>query len=1128
MFEIFFRGLFILVIFGQTQLLWGQTCLAYAGEDTTVCTGIGNQYRVYLDGSNSSVESGSINYEWSVLDEGITINSSQSDKVEPYFKYPQDLTANSDFRIELLVYDNNSICEDRDTIIVTCYANMCPTAVAGDDQELSNGCILDATLDASETEDPEADNLIFQWSSLDGFSSLIQNANSSVATFTFPVIEEETVFSFLLSASDDEHTVTDIVKINYFVNESPIADAGPDLETCEYQVTLNGNGSYDVDWDKLTYQWSSLDGLALDQTSTATPLVTNPIDLTVATTYRVQLEVSDGYCSEYDTVMITVQDNLCPVADAGEVVRIPKFETQTTELTALASWDPEGSSLTYEWKTSDGEITVGPTVMVTDQFPNNLYTRYLYYLQVMDDKGAMDQDSIEVIFSDFSAPRSPAVFAVADHNRVLVSWDASSEASYDSLTGYSDFEGYKLYRSTDGGITWGSPDDRLYDYDGRFVGWMPYAQYDLDAAADKYHCIYDHEACGPDDPVRGISIYGLDPLAPRFSLGSNSGINYAFIDSNVYDGIEYTYTVTAYDIGLAPFAVSYTEIDTTGIFSSDTIWSALNPGHFLGPSILSYYDAEGEHIRDIPNTYRGYPSLESKKGQVGEKNYITVVPGYTASNITFPDETNMEVFFTSTASNVGTGTRSYFIVDRTKIVRSRLKYEIQADQSPDAIDGMACENPYLFGYEIDELGEPLKTISFYETNLTFFEKDSLADLPGSIIESDIYYVPDYNVVNQIGKWSELFNGIRFKFENDIPLNPFSVPDFIADTLEWSMRDGSAIDSASFFETFIPMVARSGLTIRLEYATDISYYKRLNMDYKIDFYNEPVGDSVRVLNFFGAGDMGLPVRVTNLWTGKKVGLNCYDYGSETLGTFDFDNGASDNTWTRREVIGFRYDTLSVGGKSTEANTFKLIIDYELPKRFKDYDNTKNYLVGDSVSFGSMIWKTVENVEGVAPSSVFLDENNDGVRDNPWRVTYPWQDSLTVIIRPEKFYLDGDSWVSDMAILGAPQMVEETTLSEITVVPNPYIVHSKFNETPSSRKIRFTHLPQRCQISIFTISGEFVTSIHHEQQYDGNAWWDLTNNQGALITPGLYIFTVESHKDDTDKNVEPYIGKFAVIR
>ena len=56
----------------------------------------------------------------------------------------------------------------------------------------------------------------------------------------------------------------------------------------------------------------------------------------------------------------------------------------------------------------------------------------------------------------FLLPESPKVYAVASHGQVLVSWDASSEASYDSLSGgYSDFEGYKLYRSIDGGLTWG-------------------------------------------------------------------------------------------------------------------------------------------------------------------------------------------------------------------------------------------------------------------------------------------------------------------------------------------------------------------------------------------------------------------------------------------------------------------------------------------------------------------------------------------------------------------------------------------------------------------------------------------------------------------------------------------------
>ena len=166
-----------------------------------------------------------------------------------------------------------------------------------------------------------------------------------------------------------------------------------------------------------------------------------------------------------------------------------------------------------------------------------------------------------------------------------------------------------------------------------------------------------------------------------------------------------------------------------------------------------------------------------------------------------------------------------------------------------------------------------------------------------------------------------------------------------------------------------------------------------MDYQIDFFGQPIGDTVKVLNFNGQGDMGLPLRVTNLETGKKVGLNCFDYGSETAGTFDFANGASDNTWTRREVIGFRYDTLSVGGRPTVANTYKLIIDYSLPQKVQNYIDTYIYSKGDSVSFGSMIWKTVENVVGVSPSSIFSDLNNDGIADNPWSVVYTWQYSLS---------------------------------------------------------------------------------------------------------------------------------------
>ena len=49
--------------------LKSQSCFASAGSDTSVCSGEGSQYRVYLDGSQSFVENGPVNYEWTVLDE---------------------------------------------------------------------------------------------------------------------------------------------------------------------------------------------------------------------------------------------------------------------------------------------------------------------------------------------------------------------------------------------------------------------------------------------------------------------------------------------------------------------------------------------------------------------------------------------------------------------------------------------------------------------------------------------------------------------------------------------------------------------------------------------------------------------------------------------------------------------------------------------------------------------------------------------------------------------------------------------------------------------------------------------------------------------------------------------------
>ena len=118
-------------------------------------------------------------------------------------------------------------------------------------------------------------------------------------------------------------------------------------------------------------------------------------------------------------------------------------------------------------------------------------------------------------------------------------------------------------------------------------------------------------------------------------------------------------------------------------------------------------------------------------------------------------------------------------------------------------------------------------------------------------------------------------------------------------------------------------------------------------------------------------------------------------------------------------------------------------------------------------------------------------------------------------------DGDSWTANMEELGKYKNVTERSLEEITVVPNPYIVRSQFNETINDHRLRFTHLPQVCEITIYTITGEKVVTIDHDDPYESNEWWNLKNHAGNDIAPGLYFYKVTSEGNK-------HLGKFAVVR
>jgi hypothetical protein len=105
-----------------------------------------------------------------------------------------------------------------------------------------------------------------------------------------------------------------------------------------------------------------------------------------------------------------------------------------------------------------------------------------------------------------------------------------------------------------------------------------------------------------------------------------------------------------------------------------------------------------------------------------------------------------------------------------------------------------------------------------------------------------------------------------------------------------------------------------------------------------------------------------------------------------------------------------------------------------------------------------------------------------------------------------------------------------MDRIKVVPNPYVATNAMEPSVASyqksqrRRLMFTHIPAKCTIKIFTVSGTLVDEIHVDNPSDeGIVHWDLQTKEGLEVAAGMYIFYVKS-----DVTGDVKMGKFAIIK
>lgn len=114
------------------------------------------------------------------------------------------------------------------------------------------------------------------------------------------------------------------------------------------------------------------------------------------------------------------------------------------------------------------------------------------------------------------------------------------------------------------------------------------------------------------------------------------------------------------------------------------------------------------------------------------------------------------------------------------------------------------------------------------------------------------------------------------------------------------------------------------------------------------------------------------------------------------------------------------------------------------------------------------------------------------------------------------------VFSFKIDGVNSSLAAAELKDIKVVPNPYLAkYSSLVETGEGQSaLIFNNLPTECTIRIYTLAGELVKTIDHNDG-TGAARWNLLSSNQQQVASGIYIYHVESPYGE-------YMNRFSIIK
>ncbi len=770
-------------------------------------------------------------------------------------------------------------------------------------------------------------------------------------------------------------------------------------------------------------------------------------------------------------------------------------------------------------------------------------------------------------------PLAPTLTAEAGDNKVILTWNNISEFSRDPFLPDSvqyDFEGYKIYRSTD-----------KYLKDAQVI-------------TDGFGNPMFYEPLFQCDKIDGIT--GFSDWAPVFGtsyyLGDDTGIKHKYIDTDVQNGVTYYYAVVAYDFGLAPNSQIESGIppsENNAIIELDENENVIGTGPNVAevtPAAPSagYVDRSIDQEGNILGTGNVSVEIFAPGAVIDDQEYF----------ITFSNDTDSLNYITADGLSVYKVLNPPIDLGCVSETCSEFASEDQC------VDGCIWSeigyNQGEYEYAPGSIDILFHFFSGTPDSLTYYGTVQSAGPVGIVITISLVNTVSCAVVSSnfiselVGSWTanrvELYdnpecNGVISETLEDVQfsMDLFEDGSFSIDTIaiDENLKNNYLVQSSctnnSDCEEFdneqncdaTPMCSWEKQYTSLVYDEKplegwVNDFPGENLIYKTigssyDYWTlnpekeittdvfEGVNiringnvDTARVVDeegeWINEGEQGR-ANIDLSFNKQLSKLEPWNYSINWTGdttttvtnlTIDTSVTIVDEQMNPTEVIGGNFDFFVLNVFSGDT----------LDMAVKDIDQDGIYdRAGDKILVGEVQTDTTglgqDTLKWVHTnfSIIFMEDPSDGVENYP----LPGDELLISFERP--------FWSTDTIrfTTHAPDTVNSSShndvMENIKVVPNPYVGTNKMEEAifntkyNQRRKLIFTHLPMRCTIHIFTVSGVLVDRIQVNNSIDnGQVEWDLQTNEGLEIAAGMYIYHVKS--DIPGLEGQEKMGKFAVIK